>query len=94
MRGDRLLFLRFVFSTVAFQKNSQIILDDPAYLLKKKPTEIRKIDRVGTNKDDMHVNPSVRGHGKQMIILKAPTFCAKDMGVSFDPHSYSYSCSS
>ncbi len=40
-----------------------------------------------------HVSPSGRGHGKQMIILKAPTFCAKDKGISFDPRSYSYSVS-
>ena len=38
-----------------------------------------------------HVPPSGRGHGKQMIILKAPTFCAKDMGITFDPESYTYS---
>lgn len=40
-----------------------------------------------------HVPPRGRGHGKQMIILKAPTFCAKDMGISFDQCSYSYSVS-
>lgn len=34
-----------------------------------------------------------RGHGKQMIILKAPTFCAKDMGISFNPQTHLYSVS-
>lgn len=29
------------------------------------------------------------GHGKIQVILKAPTFCARDMGVSFDPCEYS-----
>ncbi len=67
------------------------------------------LEKVGTNIDDMlveqrrslswtkakgdvrHVSHS--GHGKQQIILKAPTFCAKDMGITFDPEKYSYSIS-
>ncbi len=40
-----------------------------------------------------HVPPRGRGHGKQMLILKAPTFCARDMGISFDPETYSSSVS-
>jgi len=42
--------------------------------------------------DIRHVSGKGR-HGKQQIILKAPTFCARDMGISFDPYSYSYSIS-
>lgn len=42
--------------------------------------------------DIRHVSGSSR-HGKQQIILKAPTFCAKDMGITFDPVRYSYSIS-
>lgn len=30
------------------------------------------------------------GHGKQQIVFKGPTFCAKDMGVNFDPKKYAY----
>lgn len=67
------------------------------------------LEKVGTNIDDMLVEQrralswtkakgDVRhvphsGHGKQQIILKAPTFCAKDMGITFDPEKYSYSIS-
>ncbi|MDP2845925.1 MAG: hypothetical protein Q8N79_07625 [Candidatus Methanoperedens sp.] len=67
------------------------------------------LDNVGTKIDDRlitreraiswskvrgDVHPvSHSGHGKQMIILKEPTFCAKDMGISFNPHNYSYSVS-
>jgi len=39
-----------------------------------------------------HVSHS--GHGKMIIKLNAPTFCARDMGINFDPHSYSYPSSS
>lgn len=67
------------------------------------------LDKVGTNIDDMlveqrrafswtkakgdvhHVPHS--GHGKQQVILKAPTFCVRDMGITFDPEKYSYSIS-
>ncbi len=65
------------------------------------------LDNVGTNIDDMLVEQTralswtkargdIRhvphsGHGKQQIILKAPTFCARDMGIAFNPRSYSYS---
>lgn len=67
------------------------------------------LDKVGTNIDDMLVEQrralswtkakgDVRhvphsGHGKQQVILKAPTFCARDMGITFDPEKYSYSIS-
>jgi len=67
------------------------------------------LEKVGTNIDDMLVEQTralswtkaegdVRhvphsGHGKQQIILKAPTFCAKDKGITFDPENYSYSIS-
>lgn len=65
--------------------------------------------KVGTNIDDKlvertrvltwsktmgktgHISGS--GHGKQQITFKAPTFCARDMGMDFDPNKYSYSSS-
>lgn len=65
------------------------------------------LEKVGTNIDDMliereralswtkaigkihHVSHS--GHGKQMLILKAPTFCARDMGITFNPDGYTIS---
>jgi len=65
------------------------------------------IEKVGTNIDDMlierdralcwtkatgKIHPvSHSGHGKQMIILKAPTFCARDMGITFNPDGYTTS---
>lgn len=67
------------------------------------------LDKVGTNIDDMLVEQKralswtktkgdvchvpYGGHGKQQVILKAPTFCARDMGITFDPDKYSYSIS-
>lgn len=39
-----------------------------------------------------HVSHS--GHGKMQLKLNAPTFCARDMGINFDPRSYSYPSSS
>lgn len=32
-------------------------------------------------------------HGKIQITLKAPTFCARDMGITFDPQKYTYTVS-
>jgi hypothetical protein len=68
------------------------------------------LDKVGTNIDDRLIerdrvltwsktignihDVSHSGHGKIMITLNAPTFCARDMGITFDPKSYSYSVSS
>ncbi len=67
------------------------------------------LDNVGTNKDDMLIerdraiswtkaigkihDVSKSGHGKQMVILNASTFCGRDMGIAFDPQNYSYSVS-
>lgn len=33
------------------------------------------------------------GHGKQRVISNSLTFCAKDMGINFDPQKYMYSYS-
>lgn len=67
------------------------------------------LEKVGTEIDDMLIerervltwskttgNPrhvSHSGHGKIQVTLKAPTFCAKDMGITFDPNTYTYSLS-
>lgn len=67
------------------------------------------LSKVGTNIDDKLVDwnraltwskttgeighVSGKGHGKQQITFKAPTFCARYMGVTFDPDKYSYSSS-
>ena len=40
-----------------------------------------------------HVPPRGSGHGKIQIVLNKSTFCAKDMGIAFDPESDSYSVS-
>lgn len=40
-----------------------------------------------------HVAPRGTGHGKIQIILNKSTFCARDMGISFNPEDYSYSIS-
>lgn len=40
-----------------------------------------------------NVSGAGHGHGKQQIIFNAPTFCAKHMGIKFDPKTYSYSVS-
>lgn len=68
------------------------------------------LSKVGTNKDDVliestrviswskargiisHVSHS--GHGKMLLKLNAPTFCARDMEINFDPTSYSHPSSS
>jgi hypothetical protein len=71
-------------------------------LLKKNPDFFTNIDdklvertRVLTWSKTMgktgHISGS--GHGKQQITFKAPTFCARDMGMDFDPNKYSYSSS-
>ncbi|MDP3104312.1 MAG: hypothetical protein Q8M95_06865 [Candidatus Methanoperedens sp.] len=39
-----------------------------------------------------HVSHS--GHGKMLLKLNAPTFCAREMEIDFDPRSYSYPSSS
>ena len=65
------------------------------------------LEKVGTNIDDMLIareralvwtktigkthHVSLSGHGKQMLILKAPTFCARDMGITFNPDGYTIS---
>jgi hypothetical protein len=67
------------------------------------------LSKVGTNIDDKLVDRdraltwsktmgkikpvSGKGHGKQQITFTAPTFCARYMGVIFDPDKYSYSSS-
>ena len=67
------------------------------------------LSKVGTNIDDKLVDRnraltwsktmgkvshvSGKGHGKQQITFNAPTFCARYMGVNFDPDKYSYSSS-
>jgi hypothetical protein len=67
------------------------------------------LSKVGTNIDDKLVDRnrvltwsktmgkikpvSGKGHGKQQITFKAPTFCARYMGDNFDPDKYSYSSS-
>lgn len=40
-----------------------------------------------------HVSPCGSGHGKIQITLNKSTFCARDMGIAFNPQSYSYSVS-
>ena len=43
--------------------------------------------------DPRHVSPSGSGHGKIQIIFNKSTFCARDMGIAFDPQNNSYSVS-
>lgn len=43
--------------------------------------------------DPHHVSTSGSGHGKIQMILNKSTFCARDMGIAFDPESDSYSVS-
>lgn len=52
-------------------------------------TQNRAITWSQTEGKKRHI--SGHGHGKQQIIFNAPTFCAKDMGVNFDPKRYTYS---
>lgn len=40
-----------------------------------------------------HVSPRGSGHGKIQITLNKSTFCARDMGIAFNPQSHSYSVS-
>lgn len=40
-----------------------------------------------------HVSPRGSGHGKIQITLNKSTFCAKDMGITFNPQSNSFSVS-
>jgi len=40
-----------------------------------------------------HVSPCGSGHGKIQITLNKSTFCARDMGIAFNPQNYSYSIS-
>lgn len=43
--------------------------------------------------DPRHVSTPGSGHGKIQMILNKSTFCARDMGIAFDPESDSYSVS-
>lgn len=67
------------------------------------------LNRVGTKRNDILLernrsmcwtkgkikedHRSGSRHGKQLIISNSSTFCAKDMGINFDPKKYTYSCS-
>ncbi len=52
----------------------------------------RSVSWTKATGDLRHVGGSSR-HGKQQIIFKAPTFCARDMGITFDPQRGSYTVS-